>query len=370
MSLFEPLTINQTYTAPPVSDFMNHPIGCIAFLIVMLVIFSLSSIIYQIYCYETINITMPSIPITRTEAMGVLVAGLTKHLTEETDSLIKLILCDFCGYKSSDLQHLRNGTQELAQLKQKFKSNKIHPIHQSIMFFSYGNLILFILISSLLFASYCGVVFMVQNDQFMRRYSIPFECKVDEYDTCIVHKDVMLWRHMYKYSDYTNFYNDTFQPYLQRLGDATMIKRFENNPILRISFKTQNVSAYSDQYNFDSNAYERVRTGYLYLSEKGLSDSDVVLSEELFDGCCSQDSCQECCCCGKRCFRIRRGDSDCCAVMDCYCDRAQTLDLETKELVIDQGTCCECCCNSCGGVPCHCVCVPCWQCCVGCLVFI
>eukprot|EP01083_Nonionella_stella_P009162 26504_1 len=269
------------------------------------------------------------------------------------------------------------------------KSKHNNTSTTDVSIFSYKSLTVFILIASLLFATYCGVLFLLQNDRYWKKYSVPFECKVDANDTCIVFSDALIWtksveseyeangcdscgggtftgieNHFWAYqiSDYSHFYNDTFEPYVRGLDDAVLMERFETNPILRIRFKTQDVSAYPDRWNAGANSYERVRMGYLYLSENGLSDSDVTLAQHDYDSEC-HDCCS--CCCERRqafCFCAKKGKGEGC---ECYCFRQQVWDYES-ELVVDPGeTCCECCCGSCGGLPCHTTCCGCMQCCVG-----
>eukprot|EP01084_Bolivina_argentea_P157917 275156_1 len=281
-SASDPVTIIQTYDLPIQIhvDLRNTSWQFYVFLIGVLILLIVAN--YSC-CFRLYFKRKFSIPVTKTEA----ITPLVDNLPHGTEQLVRLILVDFCGYEQFDYQRYRTSKNKIGRLKQKL-------VRYQLFGHTLFTLVMMILVATLLSVTYCGYIFLVQNDEYLKRYSIPFHCEVDEHDTCIVDSDAMVytvrgygdgpnshiqWTHHIKYSDYTNFYNDTLIPYLRRLNDSASMQHLEINPALRISIKTQQVSEYSD-------STDRKVNGYLYLSENGISDSDFTLSsQKKCDGC-------------------------------------------------------------------------------------
>eukprot|EP01083_Nonionella_stella_P009269 26783_1 len=179
---------------------------------------------------------------------------------------------------------------------------------------------LYILIVSLLFAAYSGVIFIIQNDQRLNQYSIPIQVVCRHSDICTVNDHFVI--DVPYYVDPTdpndaefeydavklheNFYNGTFVPYLEKLNDHNLTECFKVTPTLFIWTKTQSSS------EFENTGTPNHYNGYLYLNDNDLSHSDFTFSQWC-----------RCCECHKSgCWCIRKGEaccSGCCNCHQCYC---------------------------------------------------
>eukprot|EP01084_Bolivina_argentea_P249258 417172_1 len=298
---------------------------------------------YQIHRYQ------PRIPLTATEIIHT-------NLSIFPETVINLILIDFCGY-----QHMPK-LQKVISLKNKFKYTAHIHCNQTLV-----HIAMFILLASLLFAAYCGIIFVVQNDQYLDKYSIrvQLDCGIliDENNICIVLNNgdgggrytYLKYAIVPEFNKYQNFYSNTFIPYLNKLNNATLLDYFQNNQPLYVSLETQKFDSFSREpvYISSTNNYyiPTIVDAYLYLNDNTFSDCDFTLAKFVKG---NDKRCYSCSC-------FTKGGGYGCAGCDCYCEGAVT---HSEHGPVNTNDCCWCCCcNYC--VPCHCACGSCCLCWTG-----
>eukprot|EP01084_Bolivina_argentea_P158446 276003_1 len=229
----------------------------------------------------------PSLSITATELIY-------EHFNYD-QNLINLTFIDYGGYV--DIPKLG----PLIELKNKYEFH-LKKIRVSF------NLLIFVLIGSLLFAAHCGVIFLIQNDQYQRKYSIPFTC---DYETdndifCMVREEMsFLLKDAAKngtYTLYNDFYEDIMHPYMARHGQNLDVDA--------------SLYVLPQQQDFISDLKYRTEFGYtidglMYLGANSWDDSDFqfVSVEEVGGDEFRLDN-------GDNGYYIHRGGCWCC---DCSC---------------------------------------------------
>eukprot|EP01083_Nonionella_stella_P005126 14886_1 len=196
------------------------------------------------------------------------------------ENLIHLTCVEFCGYKNTPqlepIMALKYNYEQT--LKTDHIGYKIRAISLSFQ------LLMIIFIASLLVATYCDIVYISQNDEYQRRYSIPFSCYYmgDPSYLCLIYRHISseLEQHNKnqsypKLEKYDDFYTDLFYPYLQQQDPSFQVK---NNDTQLCVFVTQDLNEC-----LDLNIHEdklrgnnsNTMDGYLYLSANGLEESNI-----------------------------------------------------------------------------------------------
>eukprot|EP01084_Bolivina_argentea_P307579 531659_1 len=181
--------------------------------------------------------------------------------------IINLILLDYCGYENPP-------EKESIISRKHLMKNKKKSVYKCIWFkLCVSHLLLIILISSLLFATYCGIIFLIQNDKYLKTYSVFMECDCVE-NSCLVSDIAFVYDGGFK-KPYESFYQDIFIPYLERYEPELMKKeKYQNNSGLYLDNDDMN-SCSTGEYT-----KQRYKEGWLYLSENGLSDSRYLYADD------------------------------------------------------------------------------------------
>ena len=205
------------------------------------------------------------------------------------DDITKIIMFDYCGFIDTS----------------KIDESAFKEIKCKLLLY---HILIFIFILSLLFAIYCGVVFMIQNDNNFDKYSINLECECsdilykDEYYTEHLEdgyhkKRRWIWLHRIK--DENNFYDETWIPYIQKyepelieyaMDDLYIIKEDKIYPNCYVEFDADSNGANKRKVSSSTNIL-------LHLSAKGIDDCDYIYKEwDCCQGCPKYSSCGQCCC--------------------------------------------------------------------------
>eukprot|EP01084_Bolivina_argentea_P313430 542783_1 len=178
-----------------------------------------------------------------------------------------IIISDYCGFSKSKM----NPKPIINNLKR-------GPLYRQI--------IILILICSLLVATYCGIIFIIQNTKNMNKYNIVVNCEIDRdvnitYQYCRVLNDTVYRNYQNNpiAINYTNFYEDIWIPYLEKY-EPTLVDEYSYD-------------LYLDVYHREDNYI----IALLYLSENGLADCEYMHSYSCCNCACGKMycSCVNCC---------------------------------------------------------------------------
>eukprot|EP01084_Bolivina_argentea_P112630 200864_1 len=269
------IIIYQKYDGMPIStDFTFSGIS-LQLIRLHLFIILISLLIYCIimgcfnFCWINHRIhKMSSISMTATEMIY--------KMFNYNEHLIRLTFVEFIGLENAPK------LDQVTQLKRKYEQTNKDYTRKILCLY---HIIMLILITSLLFAGYCGVIFLVQSDGYRNRFDIPFKCYYySEDNLCQVFDDSLVTF----YDEYDHFYEEIFYPYIVEHYPNINVTQLENNGV-SLFVRPRDIDTIKQVQNGINTDNDVINIdGYLYLSENKLEDSDVKFDDD--------DTCWCCCC--------------------------------------------------------------------------
>ena len=180
-------------------------------------------------------------------------------------NITKIIIEDYCGF--IHVEHIENSIFE--------KKAKLF----------FYDLVVYILIVSLLFAGYCGIIWFIQIDENIDKYSLKLQCEC----TNIVYKSFTSGSgssrsrktyhesYLCKIQDMDDFYNKTWIPFIEKYEPILMEHKMTDLYLL---------SNENEYFCFDDSESTKNDIRF-YLGETGIDDCDWV-EESVASDCCDR----------------------------------------------------------------------------------